>query len=474
MMIVDLIEPNTRQKLAKKFSDPVTFIEHFFRWKGKPFKLYPFQKEIARNIDLLHDRAVIQKGRQVGGSIFMGAMIAFSAYTNNDAVFILVSKTAEQSGFIASYVKRFLESNPIIAEIIDYKKTNRTDLWLKNGTVCYNRTAGDSGDNLRGISCENKGALIFDESAYLPDKASKALLHVAHGAGEIHCSTPRRPSGYFHQICHSPDYKRFRIPASKSPRISAEAIERMRRTLRPSEFKTDVMGEFAMGENAVFDPDTIERAINHELPVFDSGTFDFGDGFPFKPDPNKNYVYSLDVAKAGGDQWILTIGDLCRKSNTMQVVAYHAWVGSKGAEDHPNATLTDDPRTIIRDIVKYTERVSARKFYCDTTSNDLLAHVLLNNHLIPVEKIVWSLQKKERMMEHLATVLRAEKLAIPNDPDMVNELLDYSYDVKRMENDDLRRIYLAGGKDDFVSSLCQLSQAITGEQICVGGFIDAW
>jgi len=142
MMIVDLIEPTTEQKLAEKFSDPVTFIEIFLKFKGKPFRLYPYQKNIARTTDFLRDRIVIQKGRQVGGSLLVSALIVYYSFITNDAVFLIVSKTQEQSGFIASYTRRFFNSNPILSEIIDRKKTTKDNLWLKNGTVIYNRTAG--------------------------------------------------------------------------------------------------------------------------------------------------------------------------------------------------------------------------------------------------------------------------------------------------------------------------------------------
>lgn len=473
-MIVDLIEPTIEQKLAEKFSDPVTFIETFLKFKGKPFRLYPYQKHIARTTDFLQDRIVIQKGRQVGGSLLVSALIVYYSFITNDAVFLIVSKTQEQSGFIASYTRRFFYSNPILSEIVDRKKTTKDNLWLKNGTVIYNRTAGNNeADNLRGISLENKGCCVWDESAYISERAFRTLIHIGHNAGEVHCSTPRRPSGYFHTICHSDDYKKFKVPANRCPHISKTEIERMRRLLRPSEYKTDILGEFAAGENQVFDSNSIEKSINNDLPLFDSMTFDFGDNFPFTSNPNKNYVYSLDVAKAGGDDWILTIGDLDHKNNTMEVVAYHAWRGTEGDEDE-NVTLTDNPDTIIRDILQYTNRFTCTKFYVDTTSNDYFAHVLLNKHLIPVEKVVWSLQKKERMIEHLATCFRAEKMGLPNDPEMINQLLDFSYDTKRMENDAERRIYLAGGDDDYVASLCMLSQSLTGETISRGGFIDAW
>ena len=96
-MIVDIGTTTTEQKVAEKVSDPVTFIETFLKFKGTPLKLYPFQQRIARETKFLRDRVVIQKARAVGGSLLVVALIVYWSYVTNDAVFILISKTMEQS-----------------------------------------------------------------------------------------------------------------------------------------------------------------------------------------------------------------------------------------------------------------------------------------------------------------------------------------------------------------------------------------
>ena len=463
----------TSKSVLQKLRDPVTFIESFLRFQGKPFKLYDWQKRIAREVNLLHDKVCLQKARQVGGSLFVASLIVFASFINNDAKFIVVSKTARQATFIAKYVREFYVGSPQLAKLIDRKRTTKHELILKNGSSILDVTAGQDADNLRGETLSSRGCLILDESAYLTANSQQTLTHITHGAGELHCSTPRRPHGAFYDCCKNPSYRTYKIPAYESPRITPEAIAELQRTLRASQFRTDVLAEFAAGENAVFDSESIDDCCDESLPLFDADSFNFEDGFPFQAQQNTNYVYSLDVARSSSiDRWVLTIGHYDRKLNSLALVAYAAWAGSRSKLD--NCIVTDDPNRIIADILKFRERFPCYKFYVDATANEFFADHLTNEFLFPVEKVLWSQSRKQLLYEHLATVFRAGKISIPHDPTITRQLLDMAYDLKRMEDDSERKIYLAGD-DDFVASLSMLSQVITTEpRYSKIDFCEAW
>ncbi len=475
-MIIDATLTQTERNVGKELSDPVTFIETLLRFNGQPFRLYDYQKKIARESNWMEEliQLALVMSRQSGKSILVSALCVYYACRYPHAKILILSRTKEQSGLIAKYAREFLATSPILCDMIDNAKTRKSDLVLTNGSVIFDRTMGVDSLNIRGLTLSNYGILVIDEAAYASDSGIKNILPAAYGCSKILVSTPYRKRGFFYDAVNSGEYTVHHVPASRCPRISREEIETMRRLYRPSEFQNEVLATFAQGADCVFDSEAVERAINHDTPLFDAETFAFGDRFPFTSDPNKNYVYSLDVAKTGQDSWVLTIGDLDRKNNSMEVVAYHSWAGSIHQDDDLNVTITDDPNTIIRDIMSYMKRFSCRRFYCDTTSNDYFAHQLLNQYLVPVEKVVWSVQKKERMIEHLATSFRAEKIAIPNDTEMLSQILEFSYDLKRMEDQSEKKLYIKGTRDDMVASLCMLSTEIGAEQHSVGGWIDAW
>ena len=121
---------------------------------------------------------------------------------------------------------------------------------------------------------------------------------------------------------------------------------------------------------------------------------------------------------------------------------------------------TDSPTRIISDICSFRELFKCSKCFVDRTQNEFFADHLLNEYLFPVEKVHWSATRKQLLLEHLATCFRAGKLSIPNDPILVQQLLDMSYDVKRMEDESERKIYLAGN-DDHPDSLAMLAQVVT-------------
>lgn len=474
-MILDLTTTKELRQLAEKLSDPVCFIESLLTFNGKPLRLYDYQKRIARDSNWMEQQVklCLVQARQTGKSLLVAALLVFYAARYPYAKILVLSRTKEQSSLVARYAREFLLSSPLLSNLIDKSLTRKSDLVLTNGSILFDRTMGIDSMNIRGLTLSNHGVLVVDEAAYGSDAGIKNILPAAYGCSHVLVSTPHRKRGYFYDAVQSGKYTTYHVPASRCPRISREEIETMRRLYRPSEFKNEVAAEFSQGADCVFDPDSIEKAINHDTPLFDADSFDFDTHFPFKPDLDKNYVFSLDVSKIGRDCWVLTIGDLDRRNNTMEVVAYHIWAGNMHEGENLNATLTDDPRLITRMIMQYAERFRCRKMYVDSTSNEFYADTLLHAHLLPVEKFCFSAQSKERIVEHLATTLRAEKLGIPNDLDMIGELLDFSYDVKKQETNLERRIYLSGA-DDRVDSLAMLAQAITGETLSAGGYIDAW
>lgn len=473
-MIAVATKPDTSQ-----LKEPVAFIEKLLTFQNKPFKLFDFQKDVAKSINLLRDRVCLLKARQVGGTILVAAMLVHAATTNPNATFIVVSKTQEQAGFCYRYSREFFESSPILSRMIDRKKTRKDELVLKNGSRILARTVGmDAATNLRGISCSGNGGLVLDESAYIKSESTETLLHIAHDAGIIHVSTPRRPYGAFYDACLSDSYKTYKIPATLSPRITKDAIEELRKTLRPSQYRTDVLAEFGAGENSVFDSESIEQAIDESIPLFDAGLFQDADWLnqgtcPFKGKENAAYVYSLDVARSSSiDAWVLNIGHYDRQKNRLRISAYAAWAGRRSK--HENVIRTDSPTRIISDICSFREIFPCYKFYADATANEFFADHLQNEYLFPVEKVNWSTTKKQLLLEHAATCFRAEKISIPNDPILVQQLIDLAYDVKRMEDESERKIYLAGN-DDYVDSLAQLCQVITTEpKYSRIDYLEAW
>lgn len=442
----------------EQLTDPVTFCESLLTYQGKPLRLYNFQKNLLHDVDFLNDRICVLKGRAIGASFLVAVACCFYLFCFNDIRLGVISKTERQSGWIFEHTCRFLKSSPILSRYIDRSRTKVDELWLTNGSMMVHRTAGVRGDTLRGFHVEGRGAVVFDESSSIPSKAIETIYPSAVGAGIVHVSTPKQPSGEFHRCATAdPDFRTIKIPSTRSPRITERDLALWKRIYSPSRYRNEVLAEFSAGEDCVFDAESIDRAIDDSLPLFD----------PDKPfvnwDRERNYVYSLDISRIGADRWVLTIGDVDDHENSLRVVAYHSWAGSMHEDKGLNAEITDNPSDIISGLLQYARRFYPIKVYADATSNEFFCHTLRHRYNLPVEDVVWSTSRKQRLMEHLASCFRADKIKIPNDEELIDQLLNYSYDTKRMEDDSDRKIYLAGD-DDMVSSLAMLAQSISWDE----------
>ncbi len=458
-------KPSNKDYISK-LADPVTFIEALLSFQGKPLRLYPYQKQIARQSNWIKQRKniAILKARQVGGSILVAALLTYYLYVHNGIKVLCLSRTQEQSGLIYEYVRDFFETSPILSSAINYKKTVKHDLYINNSRLAQRTTGADS-RNIRGLSLSSNGLLVVDEAAYVPTSAIVSILPASFGCSVILCSTPRTKHGFFYEAVTSGNFETFRIPLALCPRVSREEIDSLRRLLSASAYKNEVLAEFAQGESTVFDADAILRNIDHRLPIFEADTFGWmAEKFPFKPNPNANHCFSLDPIRGAKDDSDDTVLHIFEKTDdTLKLVAYHVWTCASNV-DHANATKTDSPQQILGDIVRYLDRFKCTKAYIDITTNPYYAWELANKHLVNVEEINWSATQKERMISHADACLKADRIKIPNDPELITQLMEFAFDTKRMEDHSDRKIYLSG-RDDHVAAFAQGSLALTGETI---------
>lgn len=466
---------------VEALSDIVTFIESLlvFPIKGvmRPFELYPYQKQIARSGNWMDGtfKLAVCAGRQTGKTLCVAACLVYYAFCYPNISILIASKTQAQSGMCFKHVRNFFLNSPILSKYIDTNLSRKQELILTNSSVIYQRTTGGGTDavNLRGLSLNRNGILCFDEMAIITDEAIRTCEPIGYGCSTIGLSTPAAKFGYFYEACTNPKlgYDVIRVPAHLCPDIPPAKLETMRATYPTSLYLNDVLAQFSSGSAQVFDATAVANSIDKSLALFDANNFDFDGNFPFRAqiDKSQNYVYSLDCARGFTidditDDTFLTIWRLSPDKQTMTLVAYHIFSGTGDKESMRNATWTNDPALIVRYIANYLELFPCSTLWADITTNPYFAYVLQNEYLVNVEPLHWSATLKERMISHLAAVIKAGRLRIPNDSDIASQLLEYSYDTKRMENHSERKIYLAGNRDDAVSSLAMASLSGTANQ----------
>jgi hypothetical protein len=444
-------------KLASlKSKGAVWFIENLLTYHGRPIQLFGYQRHFAETTNLLTDYIACRKGRQTGLSFLAACLCVFYASVNPYCGILVISKTKDQSGIIFSYIQEFFNRS-ILRSLVDTKRSTTTEIILKNESKIICRSAGlQNADTIRGFSVGmlgKVGLILTDETAFIPQRALETCSFASIGGhGQCHISTPHRPQGHFFNACNSKFYKQYHFPLTVSPRASASELAEKKATYSAQRYANEILGEFMAGSDNVFSPEDIDNAIDNNLPTW---------GHKFLGNSEKTYHYSLDVSRIGVDRWVLMIGEL-DKNNSLSVVAYHSWAGTANEGDLEECEFTDNPDDIIADILSYhrDKGYHASKVYVDNTCNDYFCHTLLNKHLLPVEPIVWSASKKEKLISHLETCLKSGRVKIPHSDCLISELLNYQYDWKAMQDHEERRLYLSG-IDDFVSSLAMLCQSIS-------------
>ncbi|MFC2953087.1 hypothetical protein ACFOOP_14195 [Marinicaulis aureus] len=122
-------------------------------------------------------------------------------------------------------------------------------------------------DTIRGLG-DGIIALISDETAYTDEVVFPAVLpYLATNdqAAFVCLSTPRGMNNFFAREWHEGSrWKRFKIPSSSCPRISAAYLEEMKEKLGPlyaQEFENSFLDE----DSELFTRDMIFRAVDPEL-----------------------------------------------------------------------------------------------------------------------------------------------------------------------------------------------------------------
>lgn len=164
-MKMNLTEEQVRE-FVKCAENPTYFIERYVKIitldKGfVQIKLYPFQKEVVKDINE-NRRVIVKAGRQVGKTTIIVGYILWYILFNQDKTVAILANKAATSREILSRIKLAYEALPMWIQQ-GVKTWNKGDIELENGCrVIANSTASSA---IRGFSIS---LLYLDEFAFVP------------------------------------------------------------------------------------------------------------------------------------------------------------------------------------------------------------------------------------------------------------------------------------------------------------------
>ena len=189
------------QEFVQSRDDPIYFMSNYIKVTHPvrglvPFKLYPFQKEIVKNIDENRFN-VLRKFRQAGCTTIAGAYSLHFTNFNKHKTVVILSKGDTESTEVLDRIKIMHDELPSWLKQ-PITESNKHTLKFKNGSVIKSRPSGkQSGRSLAG------SLLIIDEAAFIEsiDTIWAAVYPIISTGGRAFVlSTVNGVGNWYHKI----------------------------------------------------------------------------------------------------------------------------------------------------------------------------------------------------------------------------------------------------------------------------------
>lgn len=229
----------------------------------------PWQLDVLRARD---QRLCLNVHRQGGKSTVAAVLAVHEALYTPGCLVLMVSPSQRQS---QELFRRALVLYRALGRPVAPEAENALSLTLESGS----RIVSLPGDEktIRGYS--NVALLIVDEAARVEDELMAAvspMLAVSRGR-MVAMSTPWGKRGFYYDASRSNDWRTVTVPATMCPRLTAEVLEKERRTLGELVFRSEYMAEFVDAFGRAFSSDDISAIFaSGELGLVGPGALFYG------------------------------------------------------------------------------------------------------------------------------------------------------------------------------------------------------
>ena len=215
-------------------------------------------------------RLLLNCSRQSGKSTTTAIKALHTGIYRNKSLILLVSPSLRQSQELFRKVKDSYEAMEVQPGLLE---DNRLSMVLANGSRIVSLPSDQA--TVRGFS--GVTMILEDEASQVKDEFYRAVLPMLtiNNGAFIAMTTPYGKRGHFFNewTDGGDDWKRIEIPATQCPRISAEELERQRRSLGSMFFRQEFLCEFVETADTVFGYDLVQSAFSDEIkPLFYEGT----------------------------------------------------------------------------------------------------------------------------------------------------------------------------------------------------------
>ena len=274
----------------------------------------PYQEDLLRAVGRGERKISVRSGHGTGKSTALSwSMLWFTLFRFPNKVVVTAPTTAQLFDALFAELKRWLNELPPALKVLLEVKTDRVELIAapSEAFISARTSRAEQPEALAGVHSDNV-MLVVDEASGVPEQVFEAASGSmsGHNATTILAGNPTRSSGTFYETHHrlAPHWFTLHWSCIESARVSDEFVEEMKTRYGEDSnaYRIRVLGEFPLGDDDVIIPlHLAEAAVERDVAI----------------SPSLRPVWSLDVARFGGDRTVL----LRRVGNVVTDV--EAWQG---------------------------------------------------------------------------------------------------------------------------------------------------
>ena len=210
-------------------------------------------------------KKAIRCGRRSGKSYGLGIDVANRLVQNSNYQILVVTPFLSQAKELTNVVKKILRSlGDTIGTWDDLVERSVTspyqEIQMKNGSTFKAFTAGN--DNANAVRGQGAHLIIIDEADFLTQEAFDSITAILMDKPntEIICTSTPMGEGLLYKFSNSKDYKEFHFPSFCIPHYNDDMDREFRNSLSMMAYIQEIMAEFGLSDNSVFDTDLVNRS----------------------------------------------------------------------------------------------------------------------------------------------------------------------------------------------------------------------
>jgi phage FluMu gp28-like protein len=411
---------NHTEALTQLKNNPTLFAQHFLN-----FEPFPYQQKLLNDQS---KRIIACMARQTGKTTTIAAKAIHFAYTNPNTTTLIISPSLRQSMIMFDKIQTLTTQNQLLTKSITRK--THTIIQLTNNSRIIALPCSEN--LLRGYTAQQA---ICDEAAFIPEKTITQIifpmLSTTNGTATF-LSTPWDKNHFFYKAFLNPTYSTHKTKSNQCPLITPEFLKEMQQNMTHEAYQMEYEAEFTEAQNSYF-PQTlirksIEQAQKQNLELHTNLEQNY---------PKGKYYAGIDFGKLQ-DHSAIAIVKI--EDNTIKLFYMHEF------------PLETPYTQVIGHLTKANTKLHLQKILVDQTGvGEPILEEIRNQGINSTEGTKFTPETKEQLLTGLKITMEQEKLAIPYERRLCEQINDQQYAYNK--NGHLQFSHPPNSKDDMLWAL---------------------